>query len=114
MPPRQLALIREVQLMCNGFPWVYARSVIPASTCTGQLRHLRVLGNKSLGSLLFRHPGLERSPFQLALVSGDSAALPMHLQHRGDSWARRSRFKLKGKKIMVSETFLPSFTPWTH
>ena len=48
----ELALVREVLLECAGEPWVFARSIMPAATLHGRLRHLRRFGERSLGALL--------------------------------------------------------------
>ena len=99
IPPRQLALIREVQLIGNGQPWVFARTIIPASTLTGKQRKLNYLGNRSLGSVLFRDPTMRRGALQvnrLNLTTGETV------------WARRSVFYLSNKPLLVAEVFLPS------
>lgn len=112
VPPRQLALVREVSLSLAQQTVVFARSVFPLSSLTGELAHLRHLQNKSLGAILFSHPGMHRSPFELALLPGDSDYLPRQLQQAGPAWGRRSRFTISNKTLMVSEVFLEGFTPW--
>lgn len=109
---RQLAMVREVILLLGGRPVVFARSVFPLSSLTGSLMHLRRLQNKSLGAILFRHPGMHRSPFELALLAGDSDYLPAQLHQAEKAWGRRSRFEIDGKALMVSEVFLQAFKPW--
>ena len=54
----EVALVREVLLECAGEPWVFARSIMPAATLRGRLRHLRRFGERSLGALLFSSRGL--------------------------------------------------------
>ncbi len=112
LPSRQLALVREVALLLDNNSVVFARSVFPIASLVGSLAHLRRLHNKSLGAILFRHPGMRRDPFELALMAGDSDYLPRSLQQSGAAWGRRSRFEIEGKKLMVSEVFLQAFTPW--
>lgn len=100
IPPRQLALIREVELLGrNGTPWVYARSVLPASTLTGRERRLRLLGNRSLGSLMFSDPSLSRSPLLTSSLQDEDGCR---------YWARRSVFRLHNKPLLVCEVFLPA------
>ncbi len=108
---REQAIIREVALLCNGEPWVFARSVIPASSLTGHLRQLRGLKNSSLGEMLFRDPTMYRHPFQVAAIDGQSQQIPKFLRQPLALWGRRSRFELRDKPIMVSEIFLPTFRP---
>jgi len=109
---RQLAVIREVLLMCEDQPWVFARSIMPVTTLTGSLRCLHYLQNKSLGALLFNTPSMKRAPFQLARIAGDSHYLPTEIHQSQNLWGRRSRFLLYDKPLIVSEVFLPAFTPW--
>lgn len=112
VPERQVGLVREVALELDQTPVVFARSVFPHASLTGPLRHLRSLQNRSLGSILFRHPGLRRSQFELALLPPGSSYLPEALQQPHPVWARRSRFEIDGQAVMVSEVFLASFRPW--
>jgi chorismate--pyruvate lyase len=112
VPPRQRALVREVALLQADQAVVFARSVFPVSSLTGDLAHLRSLHNRSLGSILFKHPGMRRSPFELALIPGTNRYLPPHLQQHSPAWGRRSRFVIGGRSLMVSEVFLQSFLPW--
>jgi chorismate lyase len=102
------ALVREVLLVCEGAPWVFARSVIPARTLDGELRHLRRFGQRSLGALLFADPGIERGPFELARVSPGCGLLPQGLDLNTLAWARRRRFVLRGRALLVQEVFLPA------
>ncbi len=91
--PRQQALIREVYLCGHGEPWVYARTVIPVSTLRGRHRTLKLIGSRSLGSLLFRDPGMRREPLQIGRLDDGL-------------WARRSVFHLDHKPLLVCEVFL--------
>ena len=112
IPPRQLALVREVALLVGRNAVVFARSVFPHTSLTGSLTHLRKLQNKPLGAILFNHPGMHRSPFELARLRGNSDYLPPVLQQGDDAWARRSRFTIENKALLVSEVFLDKFSPW--
>lgn len=98
--PRRRALIREVELLGRqGEPWVFARTVIPATTLTGVERRLLQLGSRSLGSYLFRDPSLERAPLR---------ACRLEDRRHQHYWARRSVFRLHGKPLLVCEVFLPA------
>ncbi len=112
VPARQRALVREVGLMLADQTVVFARSVFPLASLTGDLAHLRYLQNQSLGNILFSHPGMRRNPFELALIAGDSCYLPAELRQQSPAWGRRSRFTIGGRSLMVSEVFLQAFTPW--
>lgn len=98
LPAGRFALIREVALIGQGRVWVRARSVLPASSLTGAGRRLRKLGNRSLGSLLFRDPTLRRGPIEIARVA----------QPEGVVFARRSHLRYHGKPVLVAECFLPA------
>jgi chorismate--pyruvate lyase len=111
MGHRDMAIVREVALLCGGLPWVFARSVIPHASLAGPLNHLRTLSSSPLGAMLFRDPSMRRTPFQLTEIAGDSDQIPAALQQPQKLWGRRSRFELQGKALMVSELFLPSFCP---
>ena len=99
--PSRHALIREVILWGRGQPWVYARSVLPLQLLTGDLRRLRRLRDASLGALLFRYPGLTRTPFELARVETTTGSQPL--------WGRRSRFAIGARSLIVGEIFLDAF-----
>lgn len=115
LPPRHLALIREVVLLGNGQPWVYARSIIPLTTLTGRLRKLRHLDNRPLGALLFQDPTMTREPVEIACHTLASVQLPEAIADiRASMWGRRSVFRLDNKPLLVSEIFLPDFTPYNQ
>lgn len=107
----QRALIRETLLICDGTPWVFARSVIPVSSLDGKLRHLIKLNNQSLGALLFKDPSLSRHHFELAHTPANDFCLPEKVTCPGDQliWGRRSVFHLYQQPILVAEVFLPEF-----
>lgn len=111
---RELAIVREVYLLCHGQPWVFARSVIPAQTLSGRLRRLRKFSDSSLGQLLFSEVSMRRQPFELARIAGDHPALPPQVRQDLPLWGRRCRFTITGKPLLVSEIFLPAFQPWTE
>ncbi len=112
MASRERALLRETLLLVRGQPWVYARSVIPASTIIGGNRLLRSLGNRSLGSWLFRVPNMERDPFAVALLPPGNKLVSAGLQRQTPLWGRRSRFVVNKRPLLVCEIFLPAFQPW--
>lgn len=114
IPQGQQALVREVALSLGTVVVVFARSVFPEQSLTGELEYLRSLENESLGAILFSNPAMQRRPFELAHMPGDSDYLPQHLKQSAPAWGRRSRFDISGKPLMVSEVFLETFQPWTE
>ncbi|MFT6550335.1 MAG: chorismate--pyruvate lyase [Zhongshania marina] len=111
MGDRDWGLIREVRLHCHNEPWVYARSVLPATSLVGRLDRLRTLDNRPLGHLLFTDPHMSRDRYEICRVPAMAVGAPESEQNDG-LWGRRSRFLLSGHPIMVSEIFLPAFRPW--
>ncbi len=114
LPRSALAWVRQVQLLCDGEPWVFARTVIPVSTLSGAQRRLAWLGNRPLGAYLFADPGMRRSPVQLASIAAGSGlfedAVRGLARRPARIWGRRSVFRVGGKPLLVSEIFLPPVT----
>jgi chorismate--pyruvate lyase len=108
-----LGWIREVQLLCDGEPWVFARTVIPVATLKGAQRRLAHLGNRPLGAVLFADPGMRRDPVELTCIRPGQAmfatATQGLLSRPGGIWGRRSVFRVGGKPLLVTEVFLPAF-----
>lgn len=102
-------MLREVVLMGHNQPWVFARSLLPLTSLTGPLRHLRKQGTSPLGAFLFSQPHLQRSPIALGLISRHHAYVPAELMGDAPVWGRRSIFYVAGEPLLVSEVFLPGF-----
>jgi len=112
IPRHQLAVVREVILYGKNQPWVYARSVLPLSSLTGHLARLRKLDERPLGALLFADPSMRRGKLELANVQPSKVALPLELGiFDTPLWGRRSVFYVADKPLLVSEIFLPTFSP---
>ncbi len=108
-----LAIIRQVQLLCDERPWVYARTVIPVSSLSGRLRRLTHLGARPLGAMLFADRGMRRGVVELARIRPGEMlytdAVRDLWQTHDEIWGRRSIFRLAHKPLLVSEIFLPGF-----
>lgn len=104
-------LVREVLLFCDDKPQVFARSLLPLSSLTGEEAKLAQLGNQSLGQVLFNNPRLIRKGIEVASFDQDSnvATLSKLYDLIVDKplWGRRSVFILDKKPLMVAEIFLP-------
>jgi chorismate lyase len=115
MRPGGLAIIRQVQLLCEAQPQVYARTVIPLSSLSGRLRRLARLGARPLGAMLFADRGIRRGDVELARIRRGEALYTDvagdQPQSDGEIWGRRSIFRLARKPLLVSEIFLPGFPP---
>ena len=107
----QRAMVRQVYLLCDERPWVFARTIIPVSTLTGAQRRLAHLGSRPLGAVLFADPGMHRGVLQLARIApGDRLFATATARLRRQSaaiYGRRSVFRLDDKPLLVSEIFLP-------
>jgi chorismate lyase len=104
------AFVREIELTCDGRPWVFAQTLIPQATLARQA-WLSSLGRAALGERLAAVPGIERGPLEFArLVEGDRL-YQRALRERRDPpavlWARRSWFAIEGDRLLVQEVFLP-------
>lgn len=109
----ELAWLREVLLVADGVPVVYARSILSRKALRLGWRMLAGVGDRPLGSALFADPRVRRGALgakrldardrryhRAAVASG--LALPPAL------WARRSCFLRKGRPLIVCEIFLPA------
>ena len=125
----QHSLIREVLLMGNNQPVVFAHSVLPRASLRGAWHRFGKLGNKPLGAALFANPKVKRTPLeykklsacnpismrvsrmnnrlQLVYSAGTTLAVAEHIKTSPKAlWARRSIFSLNCAKILVTEVFL--------
>lgn len=104
LPPRQLVLIREVLLLLDGQPVVFAHSVLPLSSIGGANRVLGHMAGRSLGAELFRSPRASRDAVWVARVP--AICLPVVVTD--SCWGRQSLFNKRGKPLLVAEVFLPT------
>lgn len=108
----ELALVREVYLYCGDTPVVFAHSVVARKDLRGAWRGLSGLGSRSLGTVLFTNPVVERTPLRFKKLNSTHPLFIRacrHLQAKPPGlWARRSLFSLQGQSILVTEVFLPS------
>lgn len=104
-------LVREVLLYCDEKPQVFARSLLPLRSLTGNEKQLAELGNQSLGQVLFNHPNLQRKCIEVSAFESSSSVAELakycQLPFRETLWGRRSIFVLEDKPLMVAEVFLP-------
>jgi chorismate lyase len=107
---RELALIREVTLFCDGVPAVYARSIIPRHTQRGRYHGLSQLGDRPLGELLFTDHRVRRGHTHYFCVR-EGHALYRGTRDRAPSprpafWGRASLFYIDDEPLLVTEIFL--------
>ena len=109
--PGMRAYVREVLLLCDDVPVVFAHSVLPCAGLRGGWNGITRLGSRSLGEALFNDHRIERQPLAYkALRRGhplfDRIAGPHAAAHT--LWARRSLFCLHRHPLLVTEVFLPA------
>ena len=111
--PGELAWLREVLLVADGVPVVFARSLLPCRNVRGAWHLFHGIGARPLGAALFADPSIARGPLSCARLDrrdaryhlASAALAPLAMPPR--VWARRSLFRLHGRALLVSETFLP-------
>lgn len=104
-------LVREVILYCDGKPHVFARSLLPLTSLTGDEAKLGNLGSQPLGHVIFNSPSLKRNYIEVSQFSQgstvDSLCTQLGLPLFQPLWGRRSLFSIEGKPLTVAEVFLP-------
>lgn len=109
------AIVREVLLYGSGRPVVFARTVLPETSLTGQNSELLDLGEKPLGEYIFKQPGLRRGPIEVAAIEAREFNHLLGADFTVETaWARRSLFYLRKKPILVCEVFLPECANASH
>ena len=110
--------MREVLLIADGRPVVFARSLLPARNVRGAWNLFQGFGARPLGAALFSDVAITRAP--LACSRLDARDARYHRAHAllstrtppvslaRELWGRRSLFCRHGRALMVSEFFLPA------
>lgn len=107
LPTKQRALIREIIMLCDDKPYLFARLIMPTKLLKGSYRRLYRLGTTPIGKLLFRDPSVTRSPFQLTQFQSDDTILKPLSLAPSQCWGRESRFHLPYGDILMTEIYLP-------
>lgn len=111
-----LSLVREVELQCDGQPWVFARTLIPAGSLRGSARRLAHLRSRPLGAVLFSDPATRRLGVQVARLNAQHRLYHVACSHLadppGEIWGRRTLFSYGGKRLLVNEIFLPTIAAY--
>ena len=105
------AWVREVLLIADGHPVVFAHTVAARRDLRGPWRMASGIGGRPLGAALFADPAIVRGPLHVERIA---AANPLHRSAETalgvampTLWARRSRFLRHGRPLLVTEVFLP-------
>ncbi|HBH69686.1 MAG TPA: chorismate lyase, partial [Erwinia persicina] len=94
LPAEPRYWLREIELCGDGVPWLVARTLVPESTLNGPEQKLQQLGTVPLGRYLFASSTLTRDFIDVG--------------HSDTLWGRRSRLRLSGKPLLLTELFLPA------
>ena len=110
-PSGRKAWIREVLLIADEEPVVFARSLLDPRDLRGAWHMARAIGSRPLGAALFADPCITRGPLHAARLT------PAHPLHRHAAaaagtplptlWGQRSRFCRLDRPLLVTEVFLP-------
>lgn len=105
--------LREVLLIADGTPVVFARSLVAATAIPAAWHLLRGLGGRPLAAVLFNDPRVRRSPLEAARLDARDPRWHKAAQAVGDPalpplWARRSAFRRAHAPLLVTEIFLPA------
>ena len=108
---KQFAHVREVVLLADEVPVVFAHSVAMMNDLKGVWRSVSKLGNRPLAAALFANPLVKRFPLQYRQINRHhylyARILRAGLHPPGRLWARRSLFHLHERPLLVTEVFLP-------
>jgi chorismate--pyruvate lyase len=109
----QYAYVREVVLYCDNQPVVFAHSVVPLKNLRGPWNSVTRLGSRPLGEALFTNHLVRRDPLSYRSLHRHHRLFrqtmrAVALDDKVKLLARRSRFSLKGRALMVTEVFLPA------
>lgn len=109
---------REVVLLADGVPVIYARSVLHPVHARGAWKAIRGLGTRALADMLFGLPAATRSEFEFVrFAPGSRWAAKVHRRWRDatgadwgrrEVWARCSVFTRRGAPLLVTECFAPA------
>jgi chorismate--pyruvate lyase len=105
------ALNREVLLMCDEIPMVYAQSWLPDNQLLNQSKNpLHNMGERPLGDVIFQNPDLVRKDIEIARFNTHHSLQQLVLDlglPKQMLLGRRSVFSLKDYSFLVCEVFLP-------
>lgn len=106
---------REVLLLCDGEPMVFAHSIVPLSATASDWPFFGGLGERSLGTTLFGDPLVQRGHLQYAQLSPahplfQRACAAAALQDIAQLFARRCLYRRKNGLLLVTEVFLPAIS----
>ena len=113
LPHGRKAWVREVLLLADGVPVVYAHSVARPEVLRHAWRLLLRIGSRPVGDAVFARPLNRRGAIRVRRLQADHPLQRAACAHAGlppatALWARRSAFVHAGQALWVTEVFLPA------
>lgn len=109
---KEQAHVREVLLLANDVPVVFAHSVVRSRDIKGPWQSVGILGTRPLAEALFANPQVSRMEIEYRRIDYRhylyKKMKKLHLDLPKRLWARRSLFLLKECPLLVTEVFLPT------
>lgn len=116
MSSHEWAWVREVLLLADGVPVVFAHSILAQRHARGHWQMFARMGERPLGAALFADPRIARQPLRYRRLDARHPLYRMASHASGIAaapatpatlWARRSVFSKAGQSLLVTEVFLP-------
>lgn len=112
LPGRCRCWVREVALHCDGQVLVFAHTVLPVQPRGVLNRWFARLGSRSLGSLLFLHPGFIRGDLSFLRIDARHPLYRPAVAATGMApkyfHARRCLHRYRQQAVLVTEIFSPA------
>jgi len=108
------ANVRSVILRCKTTPVIFARTVLPLQYMKRSLLRLAMLGNRSLGSVLYSERTISKQQAEIAIFNRKHFLFDYIESHcaialQQDVVGRRSIFELGKQKLLLNEIYLPAY-----
>jgi chorismate--pyruvate lyase len=112
LAPGARCWVREVVLFCDDVPVIFAHTVLPTKPYGVLTRWFARLGGRSLGSLLFAHPGFVRGRLAFSRIDRrhplhEPAVSSLGLRPLDGFLARRCTHRFRRQTVLVTEVFSP-------
>lgn len=109
---------REVLLRCDGVPVVFGHTVVATPCSAADWPLFSGLGERSLGSTLFKDPLVRRGELEFARLRAGHPLVRRALAAAGGEeqavyYARRCLYRRRNGTLLVTEVFLPQVTRLT-
>lgn len=97
LPSGQVVRARDVELLCDGRPVVFARTVIPLALYQREKNVFNGMGTRPLGHYLFREGEIKNTQRDVKRCRGSSGKAV---------YARATPYEFRGSELLVREFFI--------